>query len=201
MIVPFRPGHDVRLVLPPAVALRGRVTVGGRPVSGLPSRFRVRAAYSGRGHLDDALSVEASAQADGTFTLAGLTPGAYQVQAARDDIWPSGTQTVTVGAEALPNMTLDIAPPGAAVLLSLVDKQGKPRPSQEVKVARPDGPLTEEIWPARLASDSTGLLRLDGLEAGRHILTVPGKAKERVGFDVPIWTPTAPAKIQQIVLP
>ena len=211
VIVPLQPGQAVRLVLPPAIALHGRVTAGGQSVLGLLSQFRVRAAYQGKGRLNEALSVEAAAQGDGTFTLAGLTPGTYQIQAARDNVWLSGTQTITVGAgtvgaEALadimlPEMTLDIAPPGVPVLISLVDKRGKPRPGQEITIVRTDGPLTEEVWPARLTSDSTGHLRVDGLEAGHHVLTVPGKVEGSLGFDVPAWTATALTKTQRIVLP
>ena len=208
VIVPFQPGQDMRLVLPPAISLHGRVTVGGQPVSGLPSQFRVLAAYRGKGRLNEALSVEATAQADGTFTLAGLTPGTYQVQAARDNIWLSETQTITVSGEALPEMTLDIAPPGAPVLLSLADKQGKPRPGQEVEIVRPDGPLTEEIWPARLTTDSRGRLRVDGVEAGHHRMTVEGQPNVSkgqpnvsIGFDVPVWTPSVPLTTRRVVLP
>ena len=200
VIVPFQPGQAMRLVLPPAIALPGRVTVGGHSVLRLPSQFRVRAAYQGKGRLNEALTVEATAQADGTFLLAGLTPGTYQVQAVRDNIWLSGKQTVTVGAEAPAEMTLDIATPGVPVILSLVDKQGKSRPSQEIKIVRPEGPLTEEIWPRRLTSDSTGLLRVDGLEAGHHVLTLAEKVNERFGFNVPAWTAAAPMRTQRIVL-
>lgn len=200
VIVPFQPGQDVRLVLPVPVTLHGRVTVAGNSVLSLPSQFRVRAAYQGKGWLDDALSVEATAQADGTWTLAGLTPGTYQVQAARDNIWLSGTQTITVGAEALPEMTLDIAPPGAAVFLNLVDTQDKPKPDQEIKIVRPDGPLATEIWLGLLTSDGAGRVRVDGLEAGHHLATIAGQSEKSIGFNVPVWTPTAPTAVQRIVL-
>ena len=201
VIVPFQPGRDERLVLPAPVSLHGRVTVGSQSVRGLPSSFRARAAYQGKGRLNEALSVEATAQADGTFELAGLTPGTYRVQAARDGIWLSGTQTVMVGTETLPDLTLDIAPPGVPVILKLEDQQGKPRPGQEVRIARPDGPLTEEIWPTMLTADSAGNLRVDGLEAGHHLVTIAGQAGKSVGFDVPAWTPAAPPAIRRIVLP
>ncbi|MGI4789610.1 MAG: hypothetical protein ACRYFS_12255 [Janthinobacterium lividum] len=201
VIVPFHPGQDLRLVLPTPIALHGRVTVGGQSVLGLPSQFRIRAAYQDKGWLNEALSVEATAQADGTFDLAGLTPGTYQVQASRDNIWLSGTQTLTVGAEALPEMALDIAPPGAPVILTLEDPKGQPLPNQKVQIVRPDGPLTSEIWPATLTTSSTGSLRVDGLEAGHHLVMVPGRAGESLGFDVPAWTSTAPPETRRIVVP
>lgn len=201
VVVPFQPGQDMRLVLPPATALHGRVTVSGQSVLDLPSQFRVRAAYQGKGRLNEALSVEATAQADGTWVLAGLTPGTYQVQAVRDNIWLSETQTVTVGTGALPDMALDITPPGAPVVLRLEDRRGKPRPGQEVQIVRPDGPLTAEIWPALLTTDSTGLLHVDGLEAGQHRLTLPGQAEKSIRFDVPAWTPDAAPILRRIVVP
>ncbi len=201
VIVSFQPGQAMRLVLPPPVALQGQVTVGGQSVLGLPSQFRVRAAYQGKGRLNDALSVEATAEADGTWTLAGLTPGTYQVQATRDNIWLSETRTITVGVGALPEMTLDIAPPGVPVILALEDAKGKPLRNQEVNIVRPDGPLTTEIWPMLLTSNSMGLLRVDGLEAGHHVLTLPGRTEGGIGFDVPVWMPTAPPTTCRIVLP
>ena len=204
VLVPFQPGQDARLVLPAPISLHGRVTVSGKTVGGLPSLFRVRVAYQGQGKmteaLADALSVEATAQADGTFTLGGLTPGTYQVQAARDGIWLSGTQTVTVSTQDLPELTLDIAPPGVPVILRLEDRQGKPQTGQEVRIARPNGPLTGEIWPALLTSDGAGILRVDGLEAGHHLMTIPGRTGESIGFDVPAWTPTAPTTVPRIVV-
>ena len=200
VIVPFQPGRDIRLVLPPAITLHGRVTVSGQSVLGLPSQFRVRAAYEGKGRLNEALTVEATAQADGRFTLAGLTPGRYQVQATRDNIWLSGTQTLIVGEKALPEMTLDIAPPGVPVMLSLLDGRGKPLRDQSVKIVRPEGPLTDEIWPRMLTSDDTGLLRVDGLEAGHHLVMKSGRDEGGIGFDVPIWTATEPLVTRRICL-
>ena len=181
-VVPFHSGQTERLVLPPACALTGRVTVGGQGVMGLPSQFRVRAAYQNRGELDEALSVETTAQADGTFTLAGLTPGTYLVQAARDNIWLSSSQTLTVGADAPAPTTLDIDPPGTPMLLHLTDTRGKPQAGQTVRLTLPTGPLTDLLWPQTLTTDSRGDLRVEGLTAGPHSVTV-GRAA--LAFRVP----------------
>ena len=76
-------GRPVRVVLPAPRGVEGRVTLGGRPVDGRNARIRVVAAHRGRGDvLDEALNIEATAQADGRFDLRGLTPGRYAVQAA-----------------------------------------------------------------------------------------------------------------------
>ena len=74
-IVPYVSGRSVNLVLPPPVALHGRVTVDGKPTSGLAGGFEVLAAYQGKGKLGELLSVQALTQADGTFELPGLIPG------------------------------------------------------------------------------------------------------------------------------
>ena len=199
-IAPYVQGQDTRLVLPPAVSLRGRVTAGGLSVSGLPSGFRVKAAYQGRGALNEALSVEATAQADGSFELAGLTPGVYRIQAVRDEIWLSEARTVTVGAGPLAALTLDIAPPGAAVVLHLVDGAGRPLAGRAVTVARPAGPLTAFVWPDGLATDGAGDLRVDGLEAGPHRLTVSGVPGAGAGFNVPVWSADAPPSVRRVVV-
>jgi hypothetical protein len=207
IIVPYQPGQDVRLVLPAAVSLQGRITVGGQSVLGMPSTFHVRAAYQGNGILNQGsgilnqvLTVDATAQADGTFTLGGLTPGTYQVQASRDNIWLSSTQTIAVGSTAPPDLALDIMPPGLPVLLMLEDRQRKPRPGQEVKIVRPDGPLTDEVWPKSLVTDAAGMLRVDGLEAGHHLVAIPKRSGKSIDFDVPAWTPSTPPVTCRIVL-
>ena len=181
-IVPYHPGQAERLVLPPACTLTGRVTVGGQSVMGMPSQFRVRAAYQGRGELNEALSVEANAEADGTFTLAGLTPGTYLVQAARDNIWLSPAQTLTASAEAPAPTTLDIDPPGAPMLLHLTDIHGKLHAGQTVYLNLPTGPLTDLLWPQTLTADSRGDLRVEGLTAGPHSVTV---GRTTLAFRVP----------------
>jgi hypothetical protein len=174
VVVPASAEPNARLVLPPALSVSGRITAAGQPVGRLPSVFRVLAAYQGRGTLNALLSVETTASADGAFTLAGLTPGTYQVQAARDDLWLSPAQTLIVTGNPLPPLTLDILPPGLPVVLHLVNSLGQAQPGRTVTLDRPAGPLTGLLWPKTAAADSQGDLRLDGLEAGPH--TVNGTA-------------------------
>ena len=189
-------GEDAKLVLPPPLSVSGRVTVGGQPVLGTPSSFRVKAAYQGRGKLNPLLSVSAAVQADGTFTLSGLTLGTYQVQAARDDLWLSKTQVLTVTEGSQPPLTFDIAPPGAVMLLHLATVSGNALPDQTVSLDRPTGPLTDLLWPVTAASDSHGDLRLDGLEAGPH--TVDGTAAFTVPAQ-PLMSPRTTAEFTVIL--
>lgn len=187
----YTPGQTVRIVLPPACTATGRVTIGGKSAAGLLrtlllGTLRVRAEYQKRGRLNDLLSRDVTCQPDGTFTLNGLTPGTYLVQAARDGIWLSASQTVIVGDAPVLPLALDIAPPGLPVTLHL-------SPGAAVSLDRPAGPLTDLLWPAVIRADGIGDLRLEGLEAGRHFVQ-PVTGGPRVEFDVPPVGAAAPAQ-------
>ena len=135
--VPYVDGQPVRLVLPPALSVAGTVTVAGRPAAAVGGTFRVRAAYQGLGALNALLTLDVVAQPDGTFTLPGLTPGTYRVQAARDGIWLSATQTLTVGDTDPPLLVLDIPAPGVPVVLRLADARGRALPGRVVALDQP----------------------------------------------------------------
>ena len=171
-ILPYVPGQPLHITLPAAASVRGRVTLGGRSVANVKSSFRVLAAYQGRGVVNSVLSVDLTPQVDGTFLLAGLTPGTYQVQAVRDGIWMSATRTLTVKTGILPAVKLDIPEAGQAVDLRMVDAAGNPLPGATVRVSHPQGPLTDEIWPKAFTADGAGRLQLEGLNAGPETLTV-----------------------------
>lgn len=192
-LLSYTPGQTVRIVLPPACTATGRVTIGGKSAAGLLGtlflgRLRVRAEYQKRGRLNDLLSRDVTCQPDGTFTLNGLTPGTYLVQAARDGIWLSASQTVIVGDAPVLPLALDIAPPGLPVTLHL-------SPGEAVSLDRPAGPLTDLLWPAVIRADGIGDLRLAGLEAGRHFVQ-PVTGGPRVTFDVPPVAAAVPAKMK-----
>ncbi|BDI33627.1 hypothetical protein CCAX7_56780 [Capsulimonas corticalis] len=172
-ITPFTPGENKRLTLRAPIAVHGRVTVGGQSVDALPSAFRVLAVAQGRGQLNSLMSFDITTQADGSFDLKGLTPGTYIIQAARDNIWLSETQTLTVGDTPLSDLVFNIAPPGAPAILHVTDKHGKPLAGKSIHVARPAGPLTDLLWPNAFPVDSAGDVRLEGLEAGPHQIGLP----------------------------
>lgn len=167
-----------RLVLPPVLTIRGHVTVGGRPFGpGRAGTLRVFAACTGQGRLNDLLSLETTAQSDGAFTLAGLTPGVrYAVQAALDDVWLSAPTVVTAGAPggggAASPLTLDIPEPGAPVLVTLGRRHAGAR--AHLADPAPAGPLTERYRPAFYIADGAGRLRLEGLCAGRRRVRLSG---------------------------
>lgn len=172
-IVPLpRDGDEaVQITLPPSIVLRGKVAVAGEGPLLDNGTVVVRAQHEGRGMLDNLLSVETTASVDGSFELAGLTPGTYRVQAALDGIWLSPSVAVTVGQEPPEPIALVIPPPGGPVLVRLTPA---PPPGRQVAltVDRPEGPLRDRLWNVALTPDGAGVVRIPALEAGRHTIRV-----------------------------
>jgi hypothetical protein len=179
---PVHANKELRLVLPPAISVGGAVTVGGRNPSQRPGVIHVLAAYQERGVLNSALSVETTADAQGQFLLAGLTPGTYLVQAVLDDIWLSSVATLRVSAGNIDSIHLAIPAPGTPVHLELFGASGKPLASQSITLER-DGPLAY-LWPVHLTTDGSGSLYIPTLEAGRHTIRISGATKN-LTFVVP----------------
>lgn len=183
-IVPLAQGTPRRVILPAAIDARGTVKLGGRPPSGDGSLVRVVAAHQGRGVLDAALGLATTAGPDGQFTLAGLTPGRYLVQAARDGIWVSEAVELRVEPDEVPPpLALEIPSPGEAVTLEFVDRDGRPLAGESFTLARPPGPFAS-LWPTTLRADDSGRLSLRGLEAGPHAVSISGTTESatfRVG--------------------
>lgn len=171
---PVRPDEPVRLVLPPPTWLKGRVTIGGAAPSKRPGTVHVFAAYQGQGPLSSVLSVTTTADADGNFTLAGLTPGTYLIQASLDEIWLSQQEKVRVVAGNAKPIKLSIPLPGAPLHVKLVDSVGNPVMEKSITIDR-TGPLAV-LWPQRWTSDSLGAIYVPTLEAGRHRIRVSGSS-------------------------
>jgi hypothetical protein len=163
--------------------LCGTITVGGGQVSKLTSAFTVRAEYLGSSQESDAASVEVSAQADGTFVIDGLRPGRYMVQASRDSVWLSKSQTMDFsGFRSISPITLDIPPPGAPTLITIVGKKGEPICETSVAFDAPNGPLTDRLWPTTFRTDGVGEIEFDGFSEGNHTITIAGMSHT---FSVP----------------
>ncbi|MEX2139259.1 MAG: carboxypeptidase-like regulatory domain-containing protein [Pirellulales bacterium] len=169
------PSQDWSIILPKAMSLRGRVTVGGKSISEWNNQFRVLAGYEGRGKLDELLSILVTPDKDGSFELAGLTPGHYRIQASMDGIWLSSNASLVVEADGVRSepLTLDIGRLGVRSVIRCVDRAAKPVVGIQVDLQRPTGPLTNVLWPVTFTSDGAGILNLPPLEAGRHTLHVP----------------------------
>jgi hypothetical protein len=185
-VIPIDPraAKPFRAVLPPPLDASGRVTLGGRAITSQNARVRVIAGHQGSGVLDGPLSVEATVQADGRFTLRGLAPGTYQVQAARDGIWLSRSVRLRISPDLrLADLSLDIPEPGAAVTLALVDDRNRPAGRRRLKLARPEGPL-KDLWPEFLTTGAAGTLDVRGLEVGTHQFLIEGEDSPR-SFEIP----------------
>jgi hypothetical protein len=189
---PIHRDKPLRLILPPAISLKGKVTVGGTDLTQRPGVVHIVAEYQDKGLLNAALSVKTTADAEGNFILAGLTPGSYLVQAALDDIWMSPVTMIRIGDEKLQPLHIAIRAPGAPVQITLVDRNGKPDIGRAVTLGR-SGPLSH-LWPEELRSDGAGLIYIPTMESGLHLLHVDGVVKP-VKFDVPPL-PAAPIIIQ-----
>lgn len=171
----IRAGEPLRLVLPVPIAINGRVTVGGGSPFNRPGSIRVLAAFQGRGFLNPYLSVETTADVNGNFELAGLTPGDYLVQAALDDIWLSSPVALHVTNQQSRPIKLDIRAPGAPIRIELRDRSGRPAVGTTITLERL-GPLAT-LWPREWMSDGAGSVYVPTLEAGRHTIHVPGISK------------------------
>jgi hypothetical protein len=174
--------------LPPPLHLHGKVTVAGKPLAQRGNQFQVRAAYEGKGKLNEFLSQTVAVQADGSFELPALTPGTYSIQAAMDGIWLSTSLHRTVAPNGdLKPLALDIGAPGRASSIRLVNDRGLPGAGVRVTLMRPEGPLADSLWPRHFLSDGAGVVHLPPLEVGVHSLRIRGESRERT-FTVPALT-------------
>lgn len=194
MPAPVRSGDTLRITLPPARAADGQVTVAGVAPTHRPGQIRVVASYQDRGMLNPALSLETTADPDGRFQLAGLTPGRYLVQAALDEIWLSPSIALLVGERDPASITLAIPAPGAPVRIRLVDRTGRPAIGVRLTLDRPAGPLATALWPARFEAGGAGLIQIPTLEAGHQAVRAAGSDKP-VGFEVPPLPAKAPVEV------
>ena len=203
IVVAFLPGNSgatihtgtipapLKIVLPEPIALKGRVTVAGNPFTGKPGSIHLLAEYQGNPLLRDILSVQTTANADGDFELAGLTPGDYRLQAALDDIWFSESIALHVPASPSPNLAIDIPASSAEATIHILNPDGTPRPGTILHISRPQGPLEQQFAPKDWTADGTGSVNVPTLETGIHLLTTEdGTDQQNL-----VASPTAPATV------
>jgi hypothetical protein len=178
----IRRDEPLRLVLPPAISVSGRVTVGGKDPARRPGVIHILAAYQGDPALSSALSIATTADADGHFVLSGVTSETYLVQAALDDIWLSSVAPLRAASVNIKPIHLAIPLPGSAVRPELRDRAGRPVVGRAVTMHR-TGPLAY-LWPHQLISDGAGSIYIPTLEAGKQTIHVNGESKP-LKFHVP----------------
>lgn len=168
--------NELKIVLPNPATVRGVVTINGKSTLGRPASLRVLAEFHGREKLSPVLSVQTTANADGSYELRGLTPGDYDLQACVEEVWLSLPQQFSVpeGKESSQIIDLDVPALGAAAQFQFVDGNGKALADQSVRLLAPElsGPLGKSLRTATVRTDHAGVLRLEGLAAGEHELTV-----------------------------
>jgi hypothetical protein len=166
----FAPAADKELVLilPQPLAIKGRITVAGASPAGKPGRIRVFASYEGKEKLNPILSVQTTADADGSFELPGLTPGTYEIQAALDDVWFSESACLDTSSPPSQPITLAIPAPSSQTILKIVNPDGSPRPGVLLHISRPHGPLEKPFSPHEWTADATGTIDVPSLETGPH---------------------------------
>ena len=184
-IVPLHFKQDFTAVLPKPLALRGRVTIAGKPLQNATADLRIIAAARGHGRLNTILSRTVSANSDGTFEISDLTPNCrYDVQAAVSGRYLSAPLTLDVKTENPAPVAFDVPAPGARLTVHLkrTDTKGEEQPLA-VRVVS-SGPWAAEASRTRLAV--SGSAEFFDLEAGPHRIEV--EDGRHADIDLPLAT-------------
>ena len=178
----------ISIKLPAPISRTGVVTVNGQPTDDLPALVRVMARPVDGGPVADLLAVETSVNADGSFTLAGLSLGKHEVQASIDNVWFSVPVDVDIGSGAdADHFDIDVPELGLPVRLKLTDSAGVALEGLKVEVPSLRGPLVNHFRKEAVVSDGGGFVHLDGLPAGKVELRV-GSMEKSLYVQVPAWS-------------
>jgi hypothetical protein len=185
------------ILLPKSLALRGKVTIGGRTLSSQRGLICVFAERQGDDPIRELFHRTCDADADGNFELTGLTAGVYHIQATLDNIWlsPSSPVKIAPAGDQIAPLALNIKELGGDTLLMLVDKQGQPLVDVDVTVLRPPGPLARRCWPEKLTSDAAGAVYIPPLEVGAHKIQIVGYSDAKTITVPKLGAPNIPANL------
>ena len=188
---------NVVLVLPAGLSVKGRVVDGtAQPVSGAEIRV---APSQGQGRGGGRFfrppggapsAPNAVTAADGTFTVAGLAPGAYDVTASHDGFSPKTSPALPAPTKLPTGWPPIVLARGAAVAGVVHDDQGAPIAGASVSA------LGEGLEPRQTNTDGNGTFRLDDLVKGRPLML----AANAPGYGFASRSVTAPAEGITVVL-
>ncbi|HTY42350.1 MAG TPA: carboxypeptidase regulatory-like domain-containing protein [Thermoanaerobaculia bacterium] len=197
--VTLKPGQtlaNVVLVLPAGLSVKGRVVdAASQPVSGAEIRV---APSQGQGRGPGRFlrppaapsTPNAVSAADGTFTVAGLAAGAYDVTASHDGFSPRTAAALPAPAKLPTGWPPIVLARGAAITGVVHDDQGAPIPGASVSA------LGEGLDPRQTNTDGSGAFRLDDLVKGRPLML----AANAPGYGFTSRSVTAPAEGITVVL-
>lgn len=111
----------------------------------------------------------ATTEADGSFTLRGLAPGAYQVLASAPGLAPAGSEAVRTGTR---NLTLRLDRGGALCGEVREAASRRPVPGFSVVLWPARGPLERGESITRSIFDAQGAYEVSGLLPGDYLVTV-----------------------------
>jgi RNA polymerase sigma factor (sigma-70 family) len=162
------------------------VDAGGEPLPGVvvtaarsEARQRRTAARSSNYDPDLATAGRALSGADGSFTIEGLDPGGYKVEARDSDRKPARA-VVTLAPRGSEQVRLSMTQ-GALVAGTVRDASGQPVAAFTVVVFEGDGLGRGEVAGTRTFIDRDGAFQVEGLEARDYLVqaTAHGYAPSR----------------------
>ncbi len=175
---------------------------GGEPLPGVvvtaarsEARQRQAAARSSNDDPDLATAGRALTGADGSFTIEGLDPVGYRVEARDGDRKPART-VVTLAPRGSEQVRLTMTQ-GALVAGTVRDSSGQPVAAFTVVVFEGDGLGRGEVAGTRTFVDRDGAFRIEGLEARDYLLqaTAHGYAPSRPVAAEAVEPPARPGAV------
>lgn len=149
------PSRTLKLVLKPAVRIRGVVMADGKPVAG--ARVTAHTVATGR-------AVDAFSQNDGRFVIDGVPPGELVFTA---EPWAVEVPKRYVAKADAPEVTLQVK--RMAVLRGVVTRNKKPVAGARVSAQSTSGDV-------KTVSDEKGRYALEGLSKGSHQVSASSDA-------------------------
>jgi protocatechuate 3,4-dioxygenase beta subunit len=184
------------LVLPAGLAVRGRVVdessqpVAGAEIRVAPSEGRSGPARFLRRFFGGATPPNAVTGEDGSFTVAGLAAGAWDVTAAHDGFSPKTSSALPAPAKQPTGWPAIVLSRGGAVSGVVRDDQGAPIVGAMVSL------FGEGADSSPTATDATGAFRIGNLAKGRPLML----AATEPGFATSSRSVTPPAEDVALVL-